>query len=141
LLNSSFLFSAQKIRSQTVNKCVDINVRVRYGKAVPTNDRLDVLFDALANQSRREVVRRLRNGPMTTPQIGKHFGFTKQALNRHVLILRNARLVSVKTRGRVQELSLNLEPLNRLTAWMAELQRGWSASLDRLDEVLHESKF
>ena len=104
------------------------------------SDRLDALFDALANRSRRELVRRLRRGPMTTPQVGKHFGFTKQALNRHVSILRNAGLLSAKTRGRTQELSLNAASLDHIIAWVLELQRGWSASLDRLDEVLYESR-
>ena len=107
---------------------------------VPTGDHLDLLFDALANQSRRELVLRLRGGPFATPEISKQFGFTRQALNRHILLLRAAGLVTAKTHGRVQELSLNPAPLDRITTWVRELQRGWAASLDRLDRVLHESR-
>jgi DNA-binding transcriptional ArsR family regulator len=107
---------------------------------VPADNQLDLLFGALANRSRRELVLRLRRGPLVTPQIGKHFEITKQALSRHISVLRDAGLVTAKTRGRVQELSLNATQLDRITRWVHELQRGWAASLERLDEVLHEPR-
>jgi hypothetical protein len=42
---------------------------------------LDAAFDALANERRREIVTRLARGSMTTPEIARHFRFTKQAPN------------------------------------------------------------
>ena len=57
-------------------------------------DSLDAVFDALANQPRREIVSRLARGPMTTPELGRLFGFSKQALNRHVGLLDNAGLIT-----------------------------------------------
>lgn len=97
---------------------------------------LDAVFDALANERRREIVRRLARGPMTTPEIGQHFGFTKQALSRHVGLLENAGLVSRTLHGRMHELVLVPRPLDDVARWVTELRRGWTASLDRLDEVL-----
>src|ERR1700733_3711308 len=99
--------------------------------------RLDAAFDALANEHRREIVRRLARGAMTTPEIGRHFEFTKQALSRHVGVLENAGLVSRTLRGRVHEVSLVPRPLDTVARWVSELRRGWTASLDRLDEVLN----
>jgi DNA-binding transcriptional ArsR family regulator len=97
---------------------------------------LDAVFDALANERRREIVTRLSHGAMTTPEIGRHFGFTKQALSRHVGLLESAGLVSRTVHGRVHELALVPRQLDDVVSWVSELRRGWTASLDRLDEVL-----
>jgi predicted transcriptional regulator len=101
---------------------------------------LDSVFEALANEKRREIVTRLSRGPMTTPEIGRHFGFTKQALCRHVGLLESAGLVTRTLHGRVHELSLVPRRLDSITRWVSELRRGWAASLDRLDEVLRDRK-
>jgi len=93
-------------------------------------------FDALANERRREIVSRLARGSMTTPEIGRHFGFTKQAMSRHLAQLESAGLVARTLHGRVHELSLIPRRLDGVARWVNELRRGWAASLDRLDEVL-----
>lgn len=100
---------------------------------------LDVVFDALANERRREIIKRLARGSMTTPEIGSHFGFTKQALSRHVGLLEDAGLVSRTVHGRVHELVLVPRRLDGIVDWVSELRRGWAASLDRLNEVLDDS--
>jgi DNA-binding transcriptional ArsR family regulator len=97
---------------------------------------LDVVFDALANEHRREIVMRLARAPMTTPEVARHFGFTKQAMSRHVGVLESAGLVSRTLHGRVHELVLVPRRLEGVTRWISALRAGWSASLDRLDEVL-----
>ena len=101
---------------------------------------LDGVFDALANERRREIVARLARGPLTTPEIGLHFGFTKQALSRHIDLLENAGLVSRTLHGRVHELELIPRQLDTVERWLFELRRGWSGSLDRLGEVLRARK-
>lgn len=100
---------------------------------------LDAVFEALANQPRREIVTRLARGPLTTPEVGKHFRFSKQALNRHVGLLESAGLIERTLRGRVHELVLVPGGLSEVSGWVAEVRRGWEASLDRLDEVLRRS--
>jgi DNA-binding transcriptional ArsR family regulator len=97
---------------------------------------LDVTFDALANQPRRYIVARLSAGPALTPDIGRSFGFSKQALSRHVAILEGAGLVRRTVRGRVHELTLIQAPLAEVSDWLSEIRRGWRANLDRLDTVL-----
>jgi DNA-binding transcriptional ArsR family regulator len=100
---------------------------------------LDQVFDALANQSRREIVARLSRGSVTTPEIGQRFGFSKQALSRHLALLEGAGLIQRLARGRVHELSLVPAPLGEVSGWLAEIRRGWETNLDRLDEVLRSS--
>jgi DNA-binding transcriptional ArsR family regulator len=100
---------------------------------------LDLVFDALASEPRREIVARLSAGPATTPDIGRHFGFTKQALSRHVAVLEGAGLIQRVARGRVHKLSLVPAPLGEVSGWLAEIRRGWEANLDRLDAVLRSA--
>ena len=114
---------------------VDLLTRRHYDRGVKAAA-LDAVFDALANERRREIVRRLARGPMTTPEIGRHFGFTKQALSRHVGLLESAGLVSRTLHGRMHELVLVPQPLDGVARWVTELRRGWTASLDRLDGML-----
>ncbi len=97
---------------------------------------LDTIFDALANEPRREILVRLSAAPMTTPEISRGFGFTKQAMSRHMAILESAGLVRRTVRGRVHDLTLVRAPLTEVSGWLAEVERGWQASLDRLDAVL-----
>jgi len=101
---------------------------------------LDAVFTALANGRRRQIVARLSRGPVTTPEIGRDFRLTKQALSRHVGLLEEAGLVSRTLHGRVHELTLVPRRLDPVSRWVAELHRGWSANLDRLDEVLRDGR-
>lgn len=99
---------------------------------------LDKVFGVLANEQRRNIVDRLAKGPTTTPALTRQYGFTKQALSRHIGLIENAGLISRKRRGRVDHLQLVPEPLDALTRWVSELKAGWTASLNRLDQVLDD---
>lgn len=98
--------------------------------------RLGLVFDALANAPRREMVVRLARGSMTTPEIGRHFGFSRQALNRHVSILEDAGVIQRTLTGRVHEVRLVRGSLDEMADWVSIIRRGWEGNLDRLGEIL-----
>jgi len=77
---------------------------------------------------------------MTTPEIGRHFRFSKQALSRHVAVLEDAGLVTRAMRGRVQEVALDPAPLAGVVEWLAVVRRGWESNLDRLGDLLAEER-
>jgi DNA-binding transcriptional ArsR family regulator len=97
---------------------------------------LDDVFGALANRQRREILVRLARGSAATPEFASQFGFTKQALSRHIAVLDEAGLIERSVQGRTNRLTLVPAPLERVSNWILELRRGWQASLDRLDDVL-----
>ena len=99
---------------------------------------LDRVFDALANESRREIVSHLSAGTATTPELGRRFTFTKQALNRHLQVLEEAGLVERRLTGRVHELHLVATPLDELSGWAATVTENWNHNLDRLGQILKE---
>jgi DNA-binding transcriptional ArsR family regulator len=97
---------------------------------------LDPIFDALASRHRRRIVDHLTAGPVDTPTLGARFAMSKQALNRHLLVLEQAGLVERRLQGRVHQLTLVTEPLDGITTWVSHIRRGWEASFDRLDQVM-----
>jgi DNA-binding transcriptional ArsR family regulator len=98
------------------------------------------VFTALVSRPRREIIARLAQGSMTTPEIGRHFRFSKQALSRHVTVLERAGLVRRTMQGRVQEVALDPAPLARVIDWIAIVRRGWESNLDRLGDLLEEER-
>ena len=99
---------------------------------------LDALFSALASAPRREIVSHLADGPTTTPEIGRRFDFTKQALNRHLVALEDAGVIERRLDGRVHTVHLVPGRLGGVTDWAHEIRVAWSANLDRLGAVLAE---
>lgn len=101
---------------------------------------LDPLFDALASEHRRSIVDHLTTGPLDTPTLGARFDMSKQALNRHILVLEEAGLVERRLQGRVHELRLVAEPLDGISDWVSQIRRGWQANIDRLTALLEEDE-
>lgn len=97
---------------------------------------LDGLFGALANASRREIVTYLAAGPAATPEIGRQFPLSKQALNRHIITLEEAGLIRRTLKGRVHQIELNIHSLDGLTGWAQTIYDDWAANLDRLADIV-----
>lgn len=100
---------------------------------------LDAVFAALANETRREIVAGLAAGPTTTPEIGRRFAFSRQALNRHLLALEEAGLVERSLDGRVHTISLVPQGLDEVASWTDHIRTAWLGNLDRLGAVLGDA--
>lgn len=105
-----------------------------------TSATLDPVFDALASDHRRRIVHQLANGPLDTPTLGATYDLSKQALNRHLVVLTDAGLVQRELTGRVHRLTLVTDPLDGVTDWISTVRNGWQANLDRLGIILGEDQ-
>ncbi len=127
-----------------VNEIVDFTYQPGYHIEVTRlrreADALPAVFDALANEQRRAILVRLARGSASTPEVAAQFGFTKQALSRHLTVLEDAGLIERTIQGRVHYLALIPAPLDRVSRWLVEIRRGWHASLDRLNALLSEER-
>lgn len=103
-------------------------------------DGIGSVFDALANDQRRTILIRLARGPASTPDIASQFGFTKQALSRHLTVLESAGLIERNIRGRTNDLVLVPARLDHVSRWLMEIRRGWHANLDRLDTIVRSKE-
>jgi ArsR family transcriptional regulator, cadmium/lead-responsive transcriptional repressor len=90
------------------------------------------VFAALSDPTRREVVRRLsEDGPVTLTELAARMPVSRQAVSKHLAVLRDAGLVSATT-GRGRRYRLTPGPLADAAGWMAEVGAEWDARLDSL---------
>ena len=99
---------------------------------------LDQVFGALADPSRRFVVRSLLLGERTVGDLAEPLGLTTAGVMKHLSVLETSGLVTTEKRGRSRYCKLEVEPLKRADAWIDEVQEFWSKRLDRLSDYLEE---
>jgi DNA-binding transcriptional ArsR family regulator len=97
---------------------------------------LDRVFTALADPTRRAILRRLADGEARVTTIAEPFPISLNSVSKHLRALEEAELVSRRRVGREHLLSLNPGRLDEVGAWIAEIQDFWSIRLDALDQVL-----
>ena len=99
------------------------------------------VFEALADPTRRAVLRALsEKGPSTLSQLSADLPVTRQAVAKHLVMLRQARLVKPRgdTRGRQYELTP--EPLAEAMSWMVDVGADWDDRLLRLKRMVESRR-
>jgi DNA-binding transcriptional ArsR family regulator len=97
------------------------------------SDPAGAVFGALADPTRRFVVRRLaEGGPVTATELAEQLPITRQAVTKHLAALHDAGLVERAKEGREMRYRLTPDPFTDAVAWMAEVGAGWERRLDGL---------
>ena len=107
---------------------------------MPATDPLSLIFAALADPTRREILTRLARGPATVGEIAEPFTVSAPAISQQLKVLERAGLVTRTTRAQWRTLSLETEPLDEATAWVEKQRRAWNVRLDALDTHLQSMK-
>ena len=81
-------------------------------------------FKALADPTRREILRLLRKGEMTAGDLAGRFDTTKPTLSHHFAVLRDADLITVRREGQTLWYALNTTVLEDVVAWAMDLTGG-----------------
>ena len=96
-------------------------------------DRADAVFAALADPTRRQVIRALsQQGPSTATGLAAALPVTRQAVTKHLAALANAGLVTATRRGREVLYQISPRPLTAAVSWMADLGARWDHRLAAL---------
>ena len=98
--------------------------------------RLDSLFHALADPTRRAMVQHLARRPRTVGELAAPFAMSLAAASKHIRVLERAGIVRRTVRGRVHECRLDARPLRDGAEWMRRYERFWSERLDALEAAL-----
>jgi DNA-binding transcriptional ArsR family regulator len=98
--------------------------------------RLDRTFAALADPTRRAILRRLSRGEALAGELAAPFAMSLPAVSKHLKVLEAAGLLVREKRGREHRCRLEPAPIRAGEAWMDELRRFWEARLDVLAELL-----
>ncbi|MCI0778174.1 MAG: winged helix-turn-helix transcriptional regulator [Chloroflexi bacterium] len=93
---------------------------------------------ALADPVRRQVVELLADEERTAGEIGERFAIAQPSMSRHLRVLREAGVVSVRADGNRRIYSLNPRPLEEIEGWAARHLEKWHRKFDRLGSYLDQ---
>jgi DNA-binding transcriptional ArsR family regulator len=102
--------------------------------------RQDAVFRAIADPTRREILRLLRNDRLTVGQIAANFHTSRPAISKHLRLLRSAGLVVSHKDGTSSICSLNAKPLRTVNNWLQDYREFWGESLRNLKRYIEETE-
>jgi DNA-binding transcriptional ArsR family regulator len=97
---------------------------------------LDIVFHALGDTTRRQMLRDLAGGERTVGQLAEPFAISFQAASKHIKALEKAGLVRREVRGRTHLCRLDPGPLASAHQWLSFYERFWTNRLDALERLL-----
>ena len=114
----------------------------REARAAPTarvaGDGLDATFMALADPTRRAIIRRLRDGEATVTELARPFAMSQPAISKHLKVLERAGLISRRRDAQRRPCRLEARRLATATDWLDGYRRYWDESFGKLDALLDD---
>ncbi|QWP75667.1 helix-turn-helix transcriptional regulator [Lysobacter sp. K5869] len=101
-----------------------------------SSQRLDAVFQALADPTRRAMLRQLAGGERNVGELASPHDMTLAAASKHIKALERAGLVRREVRGRIHVCRLDAEPLHGGFEWLRHYERFWNHRLDDLEALL-----
>lgn len=98
--------------------------------------KLNAVFSALSDPTRRAIVRRLASGEATVSELAQPFAVSFQAVSKHLQVLEQAGLINRSRRAQQRPCRLRPEALSYASGWLGDYRQLWESSFDRLDEHL-----
>lgn len=96
------------------------------------------VFQAIADPTRRNLLKLLSQGEMPVTVISSHFPMTRTAVSKHLRVLSDAGLVNERKVGRETRYILNPEPLREVKDWLQFFELYWENKLSALERYLEE---
>jgi DNA-binding transcriptional ArsR family regulator len=112
-----------------------MQVRIRRRRAP---DRLDAVFAALADPTRRAILARLASGEASVMELAEPFSMSQPAISKHLKVLERAGLVSGGRAAQRRPRRLEARPLAEANQWLERYRRYWEDSFRQLDSLLEE---
>ncbi len=100
--------------------------------------RLDLIFHALSDSTRRAILYDVSKKDKTVSEIAKPYKISLAAVSKHLTVLENAKLIERKKQGSFQIVSLNAESLKSAEEWILYYQQFWGPRLDALKNFLEK---
>jgi DNA-binding transcriptional ArsR family regulator len=97
---------------------------------------LDLMFQALADPSRRVMVERLSRGPASVSELAQPLAMSLPAVVQHLQVLEGSGLVRSEKVGRVRTCRIEPVAMRPVEQWIAERRTSWERRLDRLGDYL-----
>jgi DNA-binding transcriptional ArsR family regulator len=101
-----------------------------------SDDEVDRIFRALADATRRDIMRRILVDDATVSQLAEPYDMSVAAVQKHVAVLEGAGLVTKRPQGRERIVRGNPEMIQRAQALLGRYEQLWRSRIDRLDALL-----
>ena len=93
-------------------------------------------FQAIADPTRREILGMIARQPLNVNTVSEHFDVSRTAIYKHLKILAQCGLVTMKQEGRERYCEAKLEKLDEVTDWVEQYRQIWESRLDNLQNYL-----
>jgi DNA-binding transcriptional ArsR family regulator len=105
-----------------------------------SNQALDLVFHALADTTRRNIIKRIAGKSLTVSEIAKPFRMSLAAVSKHLKVLERAGLIHRQKQGTAYHMTLNAEALMNAEEWLAHYRQFWEQRLDALQHLLEKER-
>ncbi len=99
-------------------------------------ERADAFFHALADRTRRDILRRVLAGEHSVSTLAASYDMSFAAVQKHVAVLERAGLIVKRRHGREQLASGDVEAVRSMSSMLDELEGVWRGRIARIDELL-----
>lgn len=103
-------------------------------------DRVDSLFHALADRTRRDILRRVLAGEHSVSALAGNYEMSFAAVQKHVAVLEKSGLLSKRRSGREQLASGDVAAVRSVASMLTELEQVWRGRIARIDELISPEK-
>ena len=107
-------------------------------KKSSSDDRLDLIFHALSDRTRRALLARLSHGPAMVTALAEPFRMSLPAVSKHLRVLESAQLIGRTVNGRVHRCSLTPHALQEVQRWLEGRRALWNSRLDSLARYVED---
>ena len=101
-----------------------------------SEDRADALFHALADRTRRDIMRRVLAGEHSVSVLAAKYDMSFAAVQKHVAVLEKAGLLTKRRHGREQLASGDVEAVRSVASLLIDLEQVWRGRIARIDDLI-----
>lgn len=102
--------------------------------------KIDTVFQALSDQTRRAIVDRLSSGPASVGELAKPFDMALPSFMQHVKLLENGDIIRTEKVGRVRVCKLQSGVLDIVDKWLRDRRAMWEDRIDALEDYLEHNQ-
>ncbi len=96
------------------------------------------VFQAIADPTRREIIGMVAHQSLNLNAVADQFNISRPAISKHIKILTECGLITIKQKGRERYCEAKFEKLNEVNKWVEQYKKFWEQKLDALEVYLNE---
>ncbi len=98
------------------------------------------VFQAIADPTRREIINLVAHQSLNLNAVADNFNISRPAISKHIKILTECGLITIRQQGRERYCEAKLDKLNEVQTWVAQYKKFWEQKLDSLDKFLAKTQ-